>query len=295
MRSYRWLFWVLAVTGLAADQASKYGIFSYLRNDGFGDQIIVAENCFTIEAQFDYQLHGTWSAESTTGVPMKLTFGPKHVVKAQIADDTYMGTYIVDVTKTQTHLKFDQFNGGKITALFDLADGPLMIDRFQPTADGKRILGSGTTFLKRPGESAIHGEIVPRVNEGALFGFGTGHNGVFAVVSILAAILIIAFSNRPAIRGDRFLCLALGLILAGTLGNFYDRMLFAGVRDFIHWFARKDGQIMIIFGWPADWPVFNIADCCLVVGAGTLLVHAFFAREPAATPTAPSVQDPLAV
>src|SRR5207253_9298718 len=34
VRSYLWLFWLLAVVGLAADQASKYGIFTWLYSDG---------------------------------------------------------------------------------------------------------------------------------------------------------------------------------------------------------------------------------------------------------------------
>src|SRR2546423_1759241 len=60
----------------------------------------------------------------------------------------------------------------------------------------------------------------------------------------------------------RALCAALGLILAGTLGNLYDRLIFDGVRDFLyfHWF---------------EWPVFNFADCCLVSGACLLLLQAF--------------------
>jgi lipoprotein signal peptidase len=56
------------------------------------------------------------------------------------------------------------------------------------------------------------------------------------------------------------------LILAGTLGNFYDRIVFNGVRDFLHW------------NYLFDWPVFNIADCCLVCGAGLLLLQAFAAQ-----------------
>ena len=57
---------------------------------------------------------------------------------------------------------------------------------------------------------------------------------------------------------------ALGLILAGTVGNLYDRLVFNGVRDFLHFYY-------------VEWPVFNFADCCLVVGAGLLLVQAMFA------------------
>ena len=124
---------------------------------------------------------------------------------------------------------------------------------------------------------------VPHVNQGALFGFlknyQTMANGGFAVVSLLAALAIGVWSMQPSTGRDRWLCAALGLILAGTLGNFYDRVVFQGVRDFLHW------------NYLFDWPVFNVADCCLVVGASLLLLQAFGSqparssdepREPAA-------------
>lgn len=113
---------------------------------------------------------------------------------------------------------------------------------------------------------------VPHVNQGALFGFLRDHkelaNGGFAVISFLAAAAIIYWSMHKHTARDRWLCGALGLILAGTLGNFYDRVVFNGVRDFLHW------------DYHFDWPVFNIADCCLVCGACLLLLQAF-ATQPA--------------
>ena len=111
------------------------------------------------------------------------------------------------------------------------------------------------------------GTTQPGVNQGALFGIGQGNNLLFAGISIVAALFIVGWSMRSAAATDRFLCVALGLILAGTLGNLYDRVVFSGVRDFLHWFR-----------W-YDWPVFNIADICLVFGAGLLLLEAFF-RKP---------------
>src|SRR5262249_48937460 len=98
---------------------------------------------------------------------------------------------------------------------------------------------------------------------------------LFAIVSVAAALAIIYWSSRTLAARDRFLCLALGLILAGTLGNLYDRLVFNGVRDFL-WVFLKNGEDppQIIF----DWPIFNIADCCLVLGAGLLLVQAFFTQ-----------------
>jgi lipoprotein signal peptidase len=111
------------------------------------------------------------------------------------------------------------------------------------------------------------GRPVPHVNHGALFGFlrdyKTAANLVFALISLLAAVAIVVWSYQRTTAADRWLCAALGLILAGTLGNFYDRVVFNGVRDFLHW------------NYLFDWPVFNIADCCLVVGACLLLLQAF--------------------
>lgn len=124
--------------------------------------------------------------------------------------------------------------------------------------------------------------VLPRVNHGALFGIGQKHkaisNGIFAVVCALAAIAIIAWISVGSARQDRLLCTALGLITAGTLGNFFDRMVFGGVRDFLH------------FYW-FEFPVFNVADCCLVVGAGILMLQALMnpdgkKTQPGENPTA---------
>jgi lipoprotein signal peptidase len=92
------------------------------------------------------------------------------------------------------------------------------------------------------------------------------------VVSLLAAVAILVWSTQKATAQDRWLCAALGLILAGTLGNFYDRLMFNGVRDFLHW------------NYLFDWPVFNVADCCLVSGAFLLLVQAFAVKHPVEAP-----------
>jgi lipoprotein signal peptidase len=126
------------------------------------------------------------------------------------------------------------------------------------------------------------GEVMPRVNQGALFGFklgledsATAANLVFTGVSIVAALAIFYWGTRRLTSKDGLLCVALGLILGGTLGNLYDRVVFGGVRDFLH------------FYW-FEWPVFNVADCCLVTGAGLLLLQAFLAK-PAAEADRPPV------
>src|SRR5262249_33652332 len=91
-------------------------------------------------------------------------------------------------------------------------------------------------------------------------------NTIFALVSVVAVVAIAFWSTRRSTARDWALCAALGLILGGTLGNLYDRLIFFGVRDFLY------------FYW-IEWPVFNIADCCLVCGAFLLLGQAFWSRS----------------
>jgi signal peptidase II len=120
------------------------------------------------------------------------------------------------------------------------------------------------------------GSLVPHVNKGALFGWLSHHQSLanfgFAVISLLAAVAIAYWSFQKATVRDPWLCAALGLILAGTLGNLYDRVVFNGVRDFLHW------------NYLFDWPVFNFADCCLVCGALLLLIQAFGTQPRPADP-----------
>jgi lipoprotein signal peptidase len=184
-RSYRALLWTLALVGLGLDQASKYGVFAWLRH--------AEDNSFVLFR----------SAEG---------------------------------------------KGFQLVAQFERDDD---------------------------------GRVVPHVNQGALFGFLRDHkslaNGGFAVISLLAAAAIAWWSTQKTTARDRWLCAALGLILAGTLGNLYDRVVFNGVRDFLHW------------NYLFDWPVFNAADCCLVAGACLLLLQAF---GPQAAPAADPVPNP---
>ena len=146
---------------------------------------------------------------------------------------------------------------------------------------GETVQGTGLLH----GAAPFSGETMPRVNQGALFGMGQGYaylaNYIFAGVSLIAAAAIVGWSMRPAAARDKVLCFSLGLILAGTLGNLYDRLVFHGVRDFLyfHWF---------------EWPVFNIADCCLVCGVIVLTLQALFHAQPEVSPSAERAASPVA-
>jgi lipoprotein signal peptidase len=201
-RSYRWLIFTLATVGFVADQASKYGMFNGLYQEGqLVSQREVIPGAFRFRVQYD------------------------------------------PITPPNCDCAFVKWNG----------------------------------------------PVPPAVNHGALFSLGgqfkADANRFFAIVSVIAAVGISIWGLRKSTGQERWLCVALGLILGGTVGNLFDRVVFGGVRDFLYYY------------YLIDWPVFNVADCCLVVGAGLLLVQAIFGKkhEPAVTTTATSVENPPAM
>lgn len=127
------------------------------------------------------------------------------------------------------------------------------------------------------------------LNAGALFGVGQGYVAVFATLSIVAAIIIPLWLFYFRAAEDRVLTWLLGFIMAGVLGNLYDRLGLHGETWFYHAdrigeraFAVRD-WILLQWGPEYRWPNFNLADAYLVVAAGVLAVKVFF--EP---PSAPS-------
>jgi signal peptidase II len=112
-------------------------------------------------------------------------------------------------------------------------------------------------------------------NTGALWGFGAGLPGsslIFAGLSVIAAIIICYWLFFLGAASSPVLTVALGLIMAGALGNCYDRLVFGHVRDFVHFHVDSIGF---------DCAIFNFADNMLVGGALTLVLYALRPEKPA--------------
>lgn len=113
------------------------------------------------------------------------------------------------------------------------------------------------------------------LNHGAVFGIGDGARVVFIVFTIVAAVAGLWVFARWTTAADRAAHIALGLVLAGGLGNLHDRIVYGAVRDFLHMVPRWH----LPFGlhWPGGsselfpW-VFNVADVCLLAGMGMLVL-----------------------
>lgn len=113
------------------------------------------------------------------------------------------------------------------------------------------------------------------LNEGALFGIGQGMVWLFAVLSVAAGVGILAWLFYHGAARDWLLTIALGAIMAGILGNLFDRLGLPGITD------HNGEKVFAVRDWilvcyrQFHWPNFNIADSLLVCGAATLAWHMF--------------------
>lgn len=99
-------------------------------------------------------------------------------------------------------------------------------------------------------------------NRGAAFGMLQGHQEIFigvALVTLGAAVLYL-YRMKP----DRQMQLIMGMIAGGALGNLVDRALYGYVIDFVD------------LGW---WPVFNLADSAIVIGACLLAIKIMLQKD----------------
>lgn len=94
-------------------------------------------------------------------------------------------------------------------------------------------------------------------NTGAAFSILTGRTTFLAVVTgaVLLCILLLLVLKKIT---EPLLIIAFSLILSGGVGNLIDRIVRGFVVDYIYFV-------------PINFPVFNIADCCVVIGCGLMI------------------------
>jgi signal peptidase II len=100
-------------------------------------------------------------------------------------------------------------------------------------------------------------------NTGAAFGIMHDSNRFFIGLSV-AALCGLAWALQRNLFPGRINLVAILLLLPGILGNLTDRLLHGYVVDFL----------LFDFGfWPfAPWPAFNVADSCICVSVGLLML-----------------------
>lgn len=107
-------------------------------------------------------------------------------------------------------------------------------------------------------------------NPGIAFGMLNDGNVRWALVAVsLAATVAVIFYILRTPRTNRLLLWSLALLAAGICGNLIDRVRTGRVIDFLL-FYYKDYQ----------WPVFNVADTAITIGAALMAIELFLSPQP---------------
>ncbi len=125
-------------------------------------------------------------------------------------------------------------------------------------------------FISKNFEMAKSYEFLPGVldityihNDGAAWGMLGGYTWLLLSITIVVMLACIALLLKWGLR-DKVMFWSAMLILSGGVGNMIDRIFRGGnVIDFLHFEF-----------WPT-FPVFNIADCAICVGAGLIILSLF--------------------
>ena len=100
-------------------------------------------------------------------------------------------------------------------------------------------------------------------NSGAAWGMLSGRINLFLVFTVIVMLIVTyVIINLPATRKYMPLLITCTLLVSGAVGNFIDRVRFGYVRDFIYFKL-------------INFPVFNVADIAICIGAGLLALDAF--------------------
>ena len=98
-------------------------------------------------------------------------------------------------------------------------------------------------------------------NEGGAWGMLSGHTWILLSITLVVMLVLITLLLKFGTK-NKLIFWSVCLILSGGIGNMIDRLFGGGkVIDFLHFEF-----------WPT-FPVFNIADCAIVIGSGLLVVY----------------------
>ena len=92
-------------------------------------------------------------------------------------------------------------------------------------------------------------------NPGAAFSFATGFTIIFALLSLAVVVAVVYYAKQITSSGWQ---ITAGLLLGGVIGNLTDRIF------------REPGWLSgHVIDWIQipNWPVFNLADCAIVIAA----------------------------
>lgn len=156
--------------------------------------------------------------------------------------------------------KSEGLTTGKAAAIFAIvAVALLVLDRATKVWAESALAGGGLDFIPGfIGFTLVH-------NKGASFGMLQGATVFFVIITVVICAAIIVYLIKYK-RHTALEAVILGLIFSGALGNAYDRLFNGQVTDFLHFEFF-------------DFPVFNVADCCITIGIICWAVFIIFSKN----------------
>jgi signal peptidase II len=111
-------------------------------------------------------------------------------------------------------------------------------------------------------------------NIGAAFSIFEGHRWPLMAIAVLICTVLTVMLYRNS-ANEKLVNIAYAVIIGGAAGNFFDRLVHGYVIDFFHFYIM-DWQVPVIGVTIENWhyPVFNVADIAICIGAGLIIVDA---------------------
>lgn len=103
-------------------------------------------------------------------------------------------------------------------------------------------------------------------NTGAAFSLFSAYPEVLTIFSVIVFCMMVIFRDKLFVRLP-IEQIAFGCITGGVIGNVTDRIQHGHVVDFLHWYGGF------------DWPVFNVADSFICIGAFLYFISQFLHPE----------------
>lgn len=91
-------------------------------------------------------------------------------------------------------------------------------------------------------------------NRGIAFGIGQGSTLFISIITAIIIIAILIYTFAYFYKIDKLMLVGISLLISGGIGNLIDRIFRKYVIDYIN------------IGELFNFPIFNIADMCVVVG-----------------------------
>ncbi len=103
-------------------------------------------------------------------------------------------------------------------------------------------------------------------NTGAAWGILAGKQWLFLALTPIFCVLLVLLLVKKRARIGTLGRICIALLIAGACGNLIDRAILSYVRDMFDFCLIR-------------FPVFNVADCAITIGAALLLVDTLFVKE----------------